>query len=495
MLVSGLARAVIVGLFGVAALAKLVDRPGTVRGLRTFGVERHAATVWWSLPAAELAVAATTLADPTARAGAAAGVALLVVFSVLAARLIRRGTTASCNCFGSTHDTPIGPGLLVRNAVFVVAGVVVAVGPETHWWTGLGDLPAAGRTGIVFAVAAAVVAVGTAAAAGTGRRAHAEVARRLAVLEAEFDRVAPVRPVATKPAPSPGLPIGVLAPRFELPQPSGAPFRFGDPPGSGRPTLLVFLSGGCGGCTALLPALGRWAGSAALAVVAVVAGDEQQRRHLVEPIPGVTTAIDAERAVARTYETQWTPAAVLVGGNGRIASRVAYGEQAITALAEYALASAERLADDHVGSAPPPTVDPAGAPGRPLPELARLTGSGVGGPTAVVFWDSACGFCQRLAPSLRAYAATRTVDEPALLVVAPEAVDLGDDVATAVDPERALSAALGVAGTPSAVLVGADGTVRSDVVAGAPLIAMLLGDRLNEPQPVLVPAPTFQPAR
>lgn len=67
------------------------------------------------LPIAELAVSAALIPAATARLGAVAAIALLMIFSVAIARTLRAGSAPDCNCFGGLTQTEVGRGTLIRN--------------------------------------------------------------------------------------------------------------------------------------------------------------------------------------------------------------------------------------------------------------------------------------------------------------------------------------------------------------------------------------------
>src|SRR5438093_6407544 len=105
-----LARVVLAGVFGVAALAKLADREGSRVAMGEFGVpERFAGPLAVLLPAAELTVAVTLLLTPTARGGAVAALALLALFIAAIGANLARGRKPDCHCFGQLHSAPAGP--------------------------------------------------------------------------------------------------------------------------------------------------------------------------------------------------------------------------------------------------------------------------------------------------------------------------------------------------------------------------------------------------
>lgn len=124
-------RLLLTAIFGVAAIAKFVDRAGARQAVRSFGVPEAlvvaAATV---VPVAELAVAAALVDTATATAGAVGAVVMLAVFMVGIAITLARGAQPDCGCFGRLHSAAVGRKTLARDGVFLAgAGVVAIAGP------------------------------------------------------------------------------------------------------------------------------------------------------------------------------------------------------------------------------------------------------------------------------------------------------------------------------------------------------------------------------
>jgi peroxiredoxin len=132
----------------------------------------------------------------------------------------------------------------------------------------------------------------------------------------------------------PGLPVGAEAPEFELPDLEGNIVSLATVRERGLPVLLLFSDPACGPCSALLPRVGRWQQEHAdeLAVVVVSNGDVGDN-HASASEHGVTLVLRQEtHAVGLAYGANGTPMAVLVGADGRIASSLVAGGEAIATL-------------------------------------------------------------------------------------------------------------------------------------------------------------------
>jgi len=146
-----LARLGLAAVFAIAAVAKLADRTAFGETLDRFRVPGRAAATW-TVPAAELAVAGLLLNPATARAGAAAALVLLALFSATIVAALRRGEQPDCGCFGAASQAPIGSGTLLRNATLAaLAAPVLAAGAGA---------PPRGATLWIVLLAAAVAAQG-----------------------------------------------------------------------------------------------------------------------------------------------------------------------------------------------------------------------------------------------------------------------------------------------------------------------------------------------
>ena len=317
-------RCVLAVVFIVAAIGKLLDLEGSRRALADFGVPVRATRLGGVLlPVAELAVAISLLFVPTARWGALGALLLLLVFGAGVARAMSRGEAPDCHCFGQIHSEPAGRSTLVRNAVLAAAAVLVVVaGPGPSLDGALGSLHGAQIALVATSVLAAVLAVEVAQLWAEGRRLRSE-------LNAAQAAQAP-----------PGLPRGIPAPEFELAAVRGTAGSLTELTERALPTVLVFLSTGCGPCQALLPSLAHWqdALSGSVTVTAIFEGAREEvelmsAEHELSPV-----LAQKEQETFELYALRATPSAVLIGPGGAIAGAPAEGVTAIEALVRTAAA-------------------------------------------------------------------------------------------------------------------------------------------------------------
>ena len=104
--------------------------------------------------------------------------------------------------------------------------------------------------------------------------------------------------------------------------------------------------------------------------------------------------------------------------------------------------------------------------------------------TLLLFWDPGCGFCKQVLPDLKEWEASAQEGAPRLLVVSAgsEEANEGAGLSATVVLDQQFSAgrAFGASGTPSAVLVDAEGKIAFEVTVGAPRVHELAGTRQAE---------------
>ncbi|HST41251.1 MAG TPA: TlpA disulfide reductase family protein [Conexibacter sp.] len=489
-----LARVALAATFALAAAAKLTDRDGGRTALRDFGAPaRLVAPLALALPLAELALAALLLPAATAPLAALAALALLALFTAALVRALHAGRAPACNCFGALSTRPLGRGALVRNGL--LGALAAAVAADGLLADGRAPSLAAvslSGTAVLALAGGAAVALLLSAGAWFGfelLRQNGRLLRRIEQLEEIVgargeSAIADGRAAAADAEPAPVASVEDLV----LAAANGAPVAVGELAQDGRPLLLVFSDPACGPCRALVPDVAAWqreeAGAKVVLVSRGAASDAlaHAQEHGVERL-----LLDPGNAVADALSVIGTPSAVLLDAAGALHAPVA-GAAAIRELVAAVRGgdadAAPLLAIHHVAAS---DSDDDSAVGRPAPsiDLPGLDGPVrsadlAGRETLVLFWNPACGYCERMRDDLRALdRRAATGDGPRLLVVstADEEANraLGLSSPVAFDDGFATGHAFGAAGTPSAVLLAADGTIASAVAVGGDALLTLAG--------------------
>jgi peroxiredoxin len=189
--------------------------------------------------------------------------------------------------------------------------------------------------------------------------------------------------------------------------------------------------------------------------------------------------LDRRFAAGKAFGTNGTPSAVLLDAEGRIASPIAGGAQAVFALANGHDPANEGAAANDSQPQPPQVGDPA--PALTLPDL---TGNPVtldsfrGERTVVLFWNPSCGPCRRILDDLKTWEAAPAPQTLRLLVVSTgdrqsnELMGLNSTIV--LDQGFTAGRTFGAAGTPSAILVDATGRIDSPLAIGGPAVLKLL---------------------
>ena len=486
------ARLVLAVVFVVAGVAKLIDREGSRQAVANFGVPAAlAAPLGILLPLAELAVAVALIPTATALWGALGALALLLLFIVGIGVNLARGHRPDCRCFGQIHSAPVGWTTLVRNGVLAAAAALVVwrglesdVGPSVFGW--IGALSGAG----LLILGVGIVVLGLLAAQWLFLfgllRQNGRLLARLSAVEQRLAAggLAP----SENGARAAGLPVGVPAPDFALTALDGGEVDLEDLRARGKPVVLLFTDPGCGPCAEVLPEVSRWqhkyADDLTISVVGRGSLEENSAEVSEHGIENVLLQEDWE--VADDYEVEATPSAVVVNPEGTIGSPVAEGPTDIEALIPLAAAGRAQLAPVSLAADDDEADPEAPKIGEPAPELRLpdLAGNHVslddfrGEETLVLFWSPDCGFCQEMIPDLKEWEAAPPEGAPRLLVVSDgtvednEAQGLGSKVLLD-DDDYTVSDAFGAAGTPSAVLVDAEGRIASEVVVGSSAVLEL----------------------
>jgi peroxiredoxin/uncharacterized membrane protein YphA (DoxX/SURF4 family) len=505
------ARLLLAAIFIVAGLSKLADSKGFRQTLAEFGTPSALAGVLvFAIPATELAIATALVFMNFAWWGASVAFALLVGFTIAISISLLQGRKPNCRCFGELAAAPIGGFTLTRNAVLItMAGFIVTKG-----WTGVG--PGVANLLGALSLGEALVAGGaltvTCALLALAwflmqlLRQQGRIILRLDALEANLGAGAPetVQPIRSFPQVRNGLPIGSAAPTFGLPGVHGEILTLTSLLAAGTPVLLVFVDPDCGPCTALLPQMAQWQrGWAGALVIALIGrGDREANRAKATAHGLVRLLLQSGNEVAEAYGITGTPSALLVGPDGAVASPVAEGAEAIRALVAQAVPPAPSALPRVTGSNGDARCTDCGREhprgngkaisaatiGDPAPpvRLRDLDGNIVelaefrGLPTLAVFWQPSCHFCQELLPELKALENSRAQSRVQLLLISTgtpeENTRLGMRSPVLLAPDFFVGSAFGASGTPSGVLLDAEGRIASSIAVGGPAVLALARD-------------------
>jgi len=463
-----IARVVLVAVFAVAGLAKLADLAGSRKSLLDFGVPASLVSSGAVLlPVIELACAIALVSSSWVRWGATGALVLLTTFTAAVAVNLARGRRPDCHCFGQVHAAPIGWSTVARNVMLALLAAFVvsqASSAGLDAATALSSAASIGQVdGVVLGVAVAALILGLLELWIMVHllRQNGRLLLRIDALEARHGG-------APGQAQAAGLPIGVEAPAFKLPALEGGETTLGALVGQGRALLLVFLEQGCGACDALMPELALWQRTHAerLLVVPVSRGDAQVNRAKAIRHGLDHVLLQSDREVASVYRVAASPSAVLVR-QGLIASDLSAGADAIRALVLWA-------------TAPEPLKKGAKIPSLGLADLNGGTvdlSTLLGRRTLLLFWNPACGFCQRMLDDLKAWETSRASAAPDLVVVSTGTAQANKSQGlrsrVVLDSQSAVAQLLGSGGTPSAVMLDEQGRVASDIGVGAAAVFAL----------------------
>jgi thiol-disulfide isomerase/thioredoxin/uncharacterized membrane protein YphA (DoxX/SURF4 family) len=488
------ARLLLALTFLVAGAAKLADRPGAARALEEFGAPAKITPfLAAALPVLELVLGLGLLSVASVWLSAVGAFALLLLFTAAIAIAVARGRAPDCHCFGQLHSAPAGASTLIRNGVLaVVAGALAWV---TMRHPGPSLLDAAASLGASRGLVPALLLVLVMAVVVQSILLYqliGQQGRLLLRLEGQDGATpaaasdGPKTPMAERPAV--GMPIGAPAPTFELQTLDGGSASLAQLLSSYGALLLIFTNPKCGPCSALAPEIAHWGLDESLPakIVMISEGSVEDNVMKFGAHADPLVLLQDKRETADAYLAAGTPAAVLIGRDGRIASWVMFGADAIRDL----VAESASL----LRSSPEPVQALLPEPARRQPagdlRLQDRNGAALpidafaGEPTLLLFWNPACGFCQKMEPSIGAWTARRPDGAPQVVAVItdpnaePEAWPAG--MTSLVDADGKVGAAFGARGTPMGILLDAQTRVASEIAAGEQAIFALLNGATRE---------------
>lgn len=313
----------------------------------------------------------------------------------------------------------------------------------------------------------------------------------------------------TRGAPSPqeGLPVGAPAPEFALPTLSGD--RVSLSQYRGKRLLLTFFGPNCGYCVQMAPDLAALPLDDPLPLV-VMGGSEDEIRKLVDEHQiKCPVLIQKGTEVSEKYKASGTPMGYLIDAEGKIASPLAAGAQALLTLAGEAvraatepvasetqshgskkLAGSRPLSESHILRTGLPPGSRAPDFKVPLVDGGELSFADYRGRRVVlVLSDPDCGPCNALAPKLEE-AHRQNPDTEIILVNCGaieenrrKAQEHGLTFPVAAQKHWEVSRAFGTFATPAGFLIDEHGIILSDVAQGPqPILELCARARNLQPE-------------
>lgn len=477
--------------FLMAGALKLFNRADTAKNLLEFGVP-----AWLSrpgalaLPLAEITVALALWPASTAPWGAAAALALLLLFMSAIGWNLLQGKQPECRCFGQVSAKPVGRSTLVRNGVLAAVATFLlgTDGPAAS----ISD--ASTRVEFLQAVTAALglaLLAGLAAGSWLALNLMQQQGRLLLRLETLEHQLAtgnaPRYQAPTPPEAPAGLPVGSKAPGFELPRLlEEGNLSLGELLGRGRPVMLVFSDPQCGPCNQLMPAIAGWQKELEhkVTVAFVNRGDRKANEEKAQALGLKNVLLQAKDEVADRFEVYGTPSAVFIGADGLIQYPAASGSVPMESL--FRKASGDTPLTELVALAPAPAEKTSPVQvGDPAPEftLQSISGKAVqlrekaGRRVLLLFWNPGCGFCAQMLDRLKRWEGSRDELSPELVLISTGTVQANRDMKLSadilLDQGFTVGPLYGASGTPSAILVDEHGKIASHIAVGASAVFAL----------------------
>lgn len=482
-------RLSLASVFGIAGIAKLFDPAGSEKAFGDFGLPKFIAKpMVVILPAFELAIAGLLLFVATSWFGAIGAAALFVIFTGGMLYQMAKGNAPDCHCFGQIHSEPVGVTSVGRNfLLLVLSGFLVAQG-QANQGTSLVD---SNQDIMQFVIGIAVVVLLLAAVLFLKKisEQQTQIMRRIELLDLVAQEGGTVeRDHAGDPYE--GMPIGAVVPDFELTDLDGGTVALAVLKAANMPILFFYVSPNCNPCKALVPEFDRWQKDLAgkVQLVFISNGNADENREKFSTDSDKLILLQKDREVSELIRAKWTPTAILMDADGRIASHAAAGDAAIRELVGKLIEENPGDEFSYFTNSNTHTHTKIKI-GESVPDvtLADVRGTQIGSdyfkgkPTLVAFWSTACPHCVNMADELRNWDTSKGEDDPKLIVFSDGDKEvlksLGLKSPIIYDEGHKAALGFGMYGTPSAILVNEDGKFVTETAIGAPDIWSLIGKK------------------
>jgi thiol-disulfide isomerase/thioredoxin/uncharacterized membrane protein YphA (DoxX/SURF4 family) len=477
-----LIRLFLFAVFVVAGVGKFLDLEGSEKAVKAFGTPADLAkTFAVAIPFAEIVFGASLLFVSTSLLGSIGVFLFLLIFIGGMIWQLSQGNAPECHCFGAIHSEPVSKKSLIRNVIFAALALVL-VAHGKNQGASFNDLSNESALQLVFGL-------GTVGLLGAAvfylkriSEQQTQIMRRIEILELTGRADAPVEHEHNT-DPRESLPIGSLAPDFVLPDASGREVSLENLLSGGKSLLFFYVSPTCAPCEALLPEIEAWENDLRDRVDFVFLSLGSAADNVKKFGAARIVLLQENKEVTDALNARWTPTAVLVNSGGAVASRLAVGDAAIRELVE------KIKTEDMTRGFFLTDGDERTKIGRDVPEfsLAALDGKQIGaedlkgGKTLVVFWSTTCPHCSNMMDELKSWEREKGPGEPNLLVFSDGDAETHKNLLLSapilLDKNYQTAEKLGMAGTPSAVLVDENGKIASETAVGAGNIWALIGKR------------------
>lgn len=481
-------RLILAGIFSVAGAAKLADIAGSRKAFADFGIPASiAGPLAIGLPVAEIAIAASLLFVQSSWYGSIGATALLAGFIGGMAYQMAKGKAPDCHCFGQLHSEPVSPKSLIRNVVILAPAIVLSLAGRSGQGLSIANLNI--ETVQLFAVFGCVgllVAGGFYLRKISGKQD--QIMRRIELLELlSSDGNVIERKDAGDPRD--GLPIGAYLPEFNLPDLNGKLVTNDDIFAGGKPAIFLFVSPTCTPCQAMAPMFDGWAAEldGRVNFVFVSSGTAESNIKKFGGSGKNTVLLQNEREFADLVYAKWTPSALFVDADGKVASHVGAGDAAIIELMDKVKASDLTQEFTYFKLSTGNGIIARTNVGDEIPEFSidaidgrTVTSDDLKGKTTLLtFWSPTCPFCAQMMEEIKAWDVAKGADAPELIVFSNGDIEshrqLGMRSPIVLDPEHELAGTLGMYGTPSAILINEEGRFASETAIGSSNIWALVG--------------------
>jgi thiol-disulfide isomerase/thioredoxin/uncharacterized membrane protein YphA (DoxX/SURF4 family) len=476
-------RLVLSAIFLVAAMAKLVKFDEAKDSVRQFGVPASISGQFLAcMIVCESIIAFLFIFSQTSRPSGIAASLLLLVFSAAIIRVLVNGVSAQCNCFGGISQRPVGIFDLARNLVLILLAILVAVTTTpgydfiaSNTGTEMTDVLLAAAIFGLFALGIALLVLGL-----DIRRGNVDLSRRMDLIEKNSLLVTESASLVADVA---GLPVGTPVPNVILRSAAGLEAGADELFSKTRPTFVIFVGPNCVPCGNLSKEIQAWRhGLKEMFDIALITnGSVEDNIAKFGQYSLDLLQFQKGQEVSEKFLAKWTPAALVLGPNGRIASNTVIGDAGIRDLADDLAEVVELKMPLWVC----PGMTENDSFGKSIPQFnlsyvngSKFASSEISGREALVlFWSLTCSYCTELIPEIKQWAKER--NDYRLIVLADgdleelDSTGLGDVLIH--DPGYRFSRQMGMSGTPSAVRIDSNGIIASETAAGAVRIRLLAG--------------------